>query len=111
MTTMAKRRNDKDPQLMCPLALSQHAPSTSKRPIPSSTFKKGNTIDTVLLPRPNRSTRERHHLASQPTSMCHQNLEVDIINRFMILANSLNNGDRNNSLTATSEEPTYTTER
>jgi hypothetical protein len=43
--------------------------------------------------------------------MCHQNLEVDIINRFMILANSLNNGDRNNSLTATSEEPTYTTER
>jgi hypothetical protein len=40
MKTMAGRQNDNDPQSLRPSKLSHHAPSTPKRQVSSSTFKK-----------------------------------------------------------------------
>jgi hypothetical protein len=55
MTAMAKWRNDDVLQPPRPPSFAHHAQSTPKCPVPSSTFKKGNTIDTMLLLGPDRS--------------------------------------------------------
>jgi hypothetical protein len=55
--TKKKRNEDNDestkwwrPATVASFDFSYHAPSTPKRPEPISTFKKGSTVDTVLLP-------------------------------------------------------------
>jgi hypothetical protein len=55
MKAMAKRRNDDDPQPMCPPSMTHHAQRTPKHHVPSIPFKKGSTVDTTLLPGLDRS--------------------------------------------------------